>query len=283
MLDDKFKKRYRDIPLAIHEISPAKTYKEKSVLTLLHIHEEIEIIHITEGQAIVYLDGNEHMVKAGETLFVSPWCAHRAEILPGKFAYSCICFDSSLLGDLFEAKLIATGEKHLPTTLTSKSVSKSVNNIVSLCKKGDKGWAYQAQGEILKIFGEIVSNELLGDIKRVADRDFCLKVYSFIKDRFKDEITSRDCADSLLMDQSTFCRKFKFCFGSTFSQYLCAFRLERAKQLLEEGKYSVTEVGDMTGFAGTSYFIMKFKQIYNTTPYKIRRKQYEGSNSTRFI
>ena len=283
MLDDKFKKRYREIPLAIHEISPAKTYAEKTVLTLLHIHEEIEIINVTEGAAVIYLDGNEHLIREGETLFISPWCAHRAVIMPGKFAYSCICFDSTLLGDLFEAKLIASGEKNLPAVINSESVSESVKNIVNYFKKADKGWAYQARGEILKIFGEIVSDELLGDIKRTTDGDFCLKVYGYIKDNFKEEITSRDCADSLHMDQSIFCRKFKLCFGATFSQYLCAFRLERAKQLLEVGAYSVTEVGNMTGFTGTSYFIMKFKQIYGTTPYKTRRKQHEGSNSTRFV
>ena len=271
MLDDRFKKRYREIPLAIHEIQPAKGFAQKTILTLLHIHEEVEILHITDGEAMVYLDGVEYHAEKGDTLFVSPWCAHRIDVLPGKFGYICVCFNSILLGSREQAKAVASRKKLMPSLVNSKKIACSVKNIASDYKKDDKGWTYRAQGELLKIFGEIIS--LLEEEYHASDSEFCLKIYRYIKDNFAEQITSRDCADSLHIDQSSFCRKFKSYFGNTFSNYLCAFRLERAKQLLEEGNLSVTEIGNRTGFTGTSYFIMKYKQIYGVTPKQSTKKE----------
>ncbi len=139
-------------------------FADKTCLTLLHIHKKIEIIYITDGEALVYLDGKEYHAGKGEVLFVSLWQPHRIDVLPGRFGYICICFDS-------------------------------------------------------------------------------------------------------------FSRKFKNCFGTTFGKYLCAFRLERAKQILEEADASVTKEGSHTGFTCISYFIMKYNQIYGVAPKQSIKKE----------
>lgn len=273
MLNNKFKVRYKEIPLAYYEIQPPKIFDENSLITLLHFHEEIEIIHITEGQAEIFIDGKRFVAKSGDSLFVSPMVSHRMNVLKGRFGYYCVCFDGKLLGDREEAGAIAEGSKKLPPMIRNSIIAESVKNIAHLFSGDKKGRSYSAVGELYRIFGEIISANLLEDAADSSDGKFALAIFKYIKGKFSDQITSGDCAKYLYIDQSSFCRKFKKCFGITFSNYLCSYRLERARQMLEEKGLSVSEVSDKAGFANTSYFIKKYKQAYGITPKKSMKKE----------
>lgn len=273
MLNNNFKVRYKEIPLAYYEIQPATTFNENSQITLLHFHEEIEIIHITEGQAEIFIDGKKYVASSGDSVFVSPMVSHRMCVMRGKFAYYCICFDGKLLGGSEEANAVAEGSKKLPPIMRNSVVAESVKNIAELFGGEKKGRSYSAIGELYRIFGEIISANLLEDAADSSDGKFALAIFKYIKGKFFEQITSGDCAEYFYIDQSSFCRKFKKCFGTTFSDYLCSYRLERARQMLDDKTLSVSQVSDAAGFASTSYFIKKYRQAYGITPKRAMNKE----------
>lgn len=55
-------------------------------------------------------------------------------------------------------------------------------------------------------------------------------------------------------------------FGTTPKQYIIDIRIQKAKQLLEENKYSVSEIADMCGFTNIYHFCRTFKAFVNMTP-----------------
>ena len=57
----------------------------------------------------------------------------------------------------------------------------------------------------------------------------------------------------------------------TFIAYLNKVRVERAKELLMEGK-KVEEVVELIGYNDTNYFIKIFKKYVGTTPAKYRNR-----------
>jgi len=54
-----------------------------------HKHEQGELWYIIEGQAIVTLDGQDHLVEAGDLIVLEPWIEHglRTE---GQVTWICI-------------------------------------------------------------------------------------------------------------------------------------------------------------------------------------------------
>lgn len=66
-------------------------------------------------------------------------------------------------------------------------------------------------------------------------------------------------------------RQFKKWTGETIFVYLNKIRMERAKQMLQTGFYTVEEVALQTGFQNVYYFERVFKKYYGKTPGKMKK------------
>jgi AraC-like DNA-binding protein len=68
-------------------------------------------------------------------------------------------------------------------------------------------------------------------------------------------------------------RLFKKYYGQTPKQYLIEKRIEKAKELLQEGE-TVTETCFATGFGSPSSFSTLFKSRVGLTPVEFQKKQF---------
>ncbi len=68
------------------------------------------------------------------------------------------------------------------------------------------------------------------------------------------------------MSETSFKVKFKKMFGLNVYEYYQHFRLHRAKQLLESGKYNIKEVGFRIGYSNMSHFSKNFKKKFGILP-----------------
>ena len=66
-------------------------------------------------------------------------------------------------------------------------------------------------------------------------------------------------------------RQFKKWTGETIFVYLNKIWMERAKQMLQTGFYTVEEVALQTGFQNVYYFERVFKKYYGKTPGKMKK------------
>lgn len=73
-------------------------------------------------------------------------------------------------------------------------------------------------------------------------------------------------AKSLNMGRSSFYRKFLSLTSLSPVAYIRRFRINKSIELMSTGKYSLSEISDLTGFSSQSYFSTAFRQEKNTTP-----------------
>ena len=65
-------------------------------------------------------------------------------------------------------------------------------------------------------------------------------------------------------------RLFRENTGSSFCEYITAFRLEKACIMLKKANVTVLETALACGFSSVSYFIQVFKRAMGVTPLKYR-------------
>lgn len=63
---------------------------------------------------------------------------------------------------------------------------------------------------------------------------------------------------------------FKEQIGENFSDYIMRMRIEKAKQLLANTDYNISEIAAKVGYATSAVLIKNFKKVENTTPGKYR-------------
>lgn len=72
-------------------------------------------------------------------------------------------------------------------------------------------------------------------------------------------------AESLFMSRSSFYRKIKTLFDMSPNEYLRAFRLNKAAEMLRDGDKRVSEIYMLVGFNSLSYFSTSFKEHFGMT------------------
>ncbi|MEL7398644.1 MAG: helix-turn-helix transcriptional regulator, partial [Pseudomonadota bacterium] len=83
-------------------------------------------------------------------------------------------------------------------------------------------------------------------------------------------ITVDDLAREVAMSHSHFGRVFKETLGETPMQYVLAYRIEQAVDMMADKSTPLGEIALACGFADQAHFSRSFKQIIGQTPRAFR-------------
>ncbi|NDJ25633.1 helix-turn-helix domain-containing protein [Nostoc sp. B(2019)] len=92
------------------------------------------------------------------------------------------------------------------------------------------------------------------------------KAVDYIQDNLAQEIYLDAIANYLGISRYYFCRLFKQSTSLSLHQYVIQQRVERAKQLLLQGKMSIADIAQACGFSHQSHLHRHFKRLTGVTP-----------------
>lgn len=93
------------------------------------------------------------------------------------------------------------------------------------------------------------------------------KIEVYLQQHYSERALSvNQIAESLFFENSYIRRVFKMQTGKTVMQRLEEIRLEKARELLVQGKYRNSEIAQMTGYCDQYYFSKRFKLFYGCNP-----------------
>ena len=100
-----------------------------------------------------------------------------------------------------------------------------------------------------------------------TDEEFIRKLDEYIM-HYMDQadLSVDDLADEMCMSSSNLFRKLKAIIGKNPNEYLRIKRLKRAAELLQQDKYSITDISLLVGFRSPTYFSSCFKKQFGITP-----------------
>ena len=275
MFNDEFKERYTTIPFAIYKAYCDRENKK----VISHQHREIELIAMTEGEVVFYIDSHPYSLEKGDVLVIPPYSIHRAETSAESLTtYNCVCFDLSLIwdGELKKGLIdhtLATNHVIKKELEYAELLQKCIARGCDACEAGEEGWELEAIGNMSVLFGVLKRNGCFtSGINRSPENTFAQRVMDYIAENYHT-LTSTQVAVAFYMNNSYFCRTFKKNFGYCFSDYVLAYRLEKAKIFLCNTRLSITEIAFRTGFNSCSYFGKAFRERFGLPPLAYRKMQ----------
>lgn len=251
---------------------------------VLHLHREAEYITVQSGSVRFFVDGAVYELGTGDSLIIDPYLPHRAEPDPETGAdYLSLSLDPAALFDREMA--VGLTEGRLSTAPLWRRaggggvlVAGCLRAAYFSCEGGKPGWSFAALGQLSMMYAHLLS---VGAIKASAKKSkrsaFISRVMSYVDAHYAEDITSTDAAADYGIDKSDFCRRFRAAFGTTFSLYLSAYRVDRAKKLLAETNAPIASIVGAVGFADFSYFSKTFRENTGMTPSAYRNAARRGS------
>jgi AraC family transcriptional regulator len=99
------------------------------------------------------------------------------------------------------------------------------------------------------------------------------QVIDYIHNHLDQDLTLETLATIAHISPSYFSRLFKQSTGLSPHQYVIQCRVDRAKQLLRQGKLSIAEIAYQLGFAHQSHLSHHFKRLVGSNPKAFRHSQ----------
>lgn len=119
---------------------------------------------------------------------------------------------------------------------------------------------------------DISSNEKL-PVSKSLDKKFLNDFAGIVEQNLaNDKFNVDDICKVIGISRVQLYRKVKALLGCSITDYILSRRLKKAKYLLNNERYTISEITYMVGFANANYFSTVFKANYGLTPTEFKKK-----------
>ncbi len=258
-----------------------------------HWHEELEVIHITEGVAQVGVVGNTIRVEAGSGFFINANMVHGVwPVAGGTCKLHSLVFHPRLVGGAMDSVfwhkylLPILNSPDFPLLLLPQNEPwgrRAVEEIESAWAAGaaeEPGFEFElrrALSALILLLFDRLPAQRPGLSRRTALNNQRIRtMLEYIQTHFDDRLTTAQIAQSANLSESECLRCFKQTLALPPTQYLKRLRIQRSADLLTSTDRPIADIAAQCGFQGMSYFAKAFREIQGCTPKEYRRRSREG-------
>ena len=203
---------------------------------------------------------------------------------PGEaMEYENIIFDVELLGgssDLCYQRYLLplqSGRLPLPSRLAPGHpcydiALEHLRRLENVNRERMLGYELQVKGLLLSLLSLLVSQSDGVPPSDNTDTRRLKTILQYVTMHYTETLPVAEAAAVCQCSPSHFMRWFKQMTGQGFTEYLNAYRLNTAAELLRTTDDTVLAVAEQTGFKNLSYFNRAFKTHYGLTPKEYRRR-----------
>ena len=166
--------------------------------------------------------------------------------------------------------------QNLPYIILDSSCEND-REIINLFQKADEYFSQKPYGFQLKIksllcdaFFQIIAENQESLKNWVPSNEEDLSrlqlFFDYIHTHYEEPLSLRNMSLHMSLTKETCCRFFKKMTGKTITQYLSDYRIRQSLPLLLSGRYSVSQVSQLTGFSNSSRFSKAFRERTGQNP-----------------
>jgi len=135
-----------------------------------------------------------------------------------------------------------------------------------------------AAASLMEVFAkhlELISDQAAFEIRN-REPALIQRAKGYIHTHYATELSLSSSASSLNVSRFYLCKLFRKSTGSTFSRYVSAVRIERARRLLLNRSLRISEIAFEVGFQSLTHFNREFKNAIGHSPTEYRKRATIG-------
>lgn len=237
-------------------------------------HHFWELTYVDNGHLITEVDGIEYTLKQHDIMLYAPEQFHTQK-MDGKEACSYLTI-------IFKMDFINTSLLSNQIFKSSRKIISSLEDFISICEKpnpyfNDLCISYLTQTIIqLLQFNDIKITKMANSpIQQKIEDQFLNDIISYINYNYALPLTVEQICQKFSVSRNSLQLLFKKNLNVPPKQYIAQVKLKKAKILIKENKYTISEISEMLGFTSIHYFSRKFKKEFNLSPSEYAKSIYK--------
>ena len=277
-------------PIALRAIQgDAPVQHEGDLTDIRHTHDFAELIIITRGGGIHWIDGTSYEVAAGDIFLIQDNTEHYFQERHDLEMYN-IMFDDQYLAEhlrslrslsgfnafflfepVFRRRHAFMSRLHLAPELMN-SLRKTLVGVLAEVRSALPGRDLMLLAKVLEIF-VLLAREYSRSSNSKAQTLYRLgEVISRMERDYSENWTVARLARIAVMAPSTFLGVFKEAIGTSPIEYLLNLRMSKAAEQLLKSRKSISEIALDCGFNDSNYFSRQFRNHYSCSPREYRKR-----------
>jgi AraC-like DNA-binding protein len=278
----------------IHEHIPEN---ESSYRLPPRVIYDYEVVYVTRGGCLYHIEGVEYLLRPGDIHFMRPHVRHHCYDPDGDtFYYYALHFDLAYMGEPFDFDPVVYTDVDYPNLdqvpVDEKLVDRPVfelaeidfpyvihsheshvylslfREMLNVFQSKPYGYHLIMRSLMLRILHQMVKDMSTeeGVKKSHPQGEKATEAIQYMYSHMHEAIDINDIAQSLYLSPNYFRTLFKQATGKSPLEYLTTLRLEKAKSLMAENKYTINEISGLVGYQDRHHFSKVFKKIEGLSP-----------------
>lgn len=259
----------------------ACSYKEGVTRDDVHFHNAYEMAFIVSGKMKVLIEEKEYIVRENQIVFIDTRQMHHFDILEGPCSRYFLHLNTEQFGRLLRNPALLSilrsqmiGMDHCIDIGRDAEEIKKVFRQIKKENENPNSFCYEEMitsyiKQILIIAARNIGVKKQEDLVKM--RKDIYRIQRELEEHYAEDIKICMLADKYYINQYYLSHCFKRIAGCSPKKYLLLVRISKAKELLLETDFLVSEIAFKTGFGDTNNFIRYFKKEVNMTPNKYRK------------
>lgn len=270
MYDIAFKASFENTLKDEGKLIKSITYHDYSIE--MHIHDFYEVNIVLSGRGCHRIEECTVPVKAGDVFVIPPDVAHSYNDCKGLDVFHLIIHPDFIKNNMAEARtvdgftLLTEAEPFLrrnsPTPMFLQLSPGELDKIwheLEIISAKDEAYPYalitHTVWSLLYTFSHLLQQQLLAQKKQLSEscESAILLSLEYIHMHYAEKITIQNLCDEVFMSRSTFLRNFSELCRCTPLEYITAYRIKKAVQLMQDETWSKSEIAHECGFYDLSH------------------------------
>jgi AraC-like DNA-binding protein len=227
-------------------------------------HAGVEVAVILDGGASYRVGSREVEVGPGQAIAVSAGAEHATAIEPGTRATS-VWVDAAWFADV-----AASLGRRIPSGALFIESARRVASLLALldeeARAPELGRATAVDGLAEALVISVLRADERAPRTAAPSDPRVLAAIAMIEDRLAEPLGLDELADAAGVSRFHFCRLFRAHTGKSPYRFLTDRRMDRARELLQSGRYGVTEAALSVGFPHLPRFARAFRERHGAAP-----------------
>ena len=229
-------------------------------------HENIEFLYCVEVMGKVMINSRAVDMLPGSLIVINSGDIHYTVSDTPQLVYYCLIVSS----DFLQSFGMQVEGLRFTETVTASFGSEFFKKVIEEQNQKEAHYKTVIKGEIISFVARMCREYV--EEKRTSGNDDMIKQgLQFIRGHFKENITVEQVATHAGFSKFHFSRQFKCITGKSVMDYVQFLRCRYARELLHEGKCSVSDAATECGFSDVSYFTKVFKRQMGVLPSEVMR------------